>query len=142
MRRDFRLMQSIPFLFMLTVLLVNDFVFKQMFGNWFTGKLSDFTGVFVFAIFWQTFFPEKKWAVYVFVVLIFTWWKSPYSDSYIHLWNSFMPITLIRTVDYTDLIAFVILPFAFYYDQLEISHWRINIPSAVIVGLCGYAFVA
>jgi len=50
LRRPYILVSS-GFLAGLSVLLVNDFVLKQIFHNWLTGKLSDLAGLFIFPMF-------------------------------------------------------------------------------------------
>ncbi len=39
------------FIFVLFLLIINDFFLKAAFHNTFTGKLSDFSGLFIFPIF-------------------------------------------------------------------------------------------
>ena len=48
--RSFQILGSPGFLIGLSLLLTNDFVLKEQFHNGFTGKLSDFAGLFVFSI--------------------------------------------------------------------------------------------
>src|SRR6185369_1060873 len=66
----------------LAVLLLNDFLLKPVFHNWITGKLSDFAGVFVFSLFFAALFPHWKRSVYLFTILGFGFWKSPYSEAW------------------------------------------------------------
>ena len=40
----------------LAILLLNDFILKDLYGNWLTGKLSDFAGLFVFSLFFSAYF--------------------------------------------------------------------------------------
>lgn len=106
------------FLISLATLLLNDFVLKQQFHNALTGKLSDIAGLIVFALFWNFVFPRLKLEIYCLTALLFILWKSPYSQSMINWWNSFSPIHVARTVDYTDLIALLVLPISYYRSSV------------------------
>lgn len=64
MNRKLEFFTSFWFLLALTLLLLNDFVLKETFANWFTGKLSDFAGLFVFPLFWITLFPNRKQLIF------------------------------------------------------------------------------
>jgi hypothetical protein len=72
--------QSFGFIFALLLLLLNDFWLKGLFGNWFTGKLSDFAGLFVFAMFWMAIFPSHRTKIGVLTAVAFAFWKSPLSQ--------------------------------------------------------------
>ncbi len=108
------------FLIAILILILNDFVFKQAFGNWFTGKLSDFVGLYAFAYFWGVVF-KKKWkkAIYISIAVMFVYWKSPFSETLIVLWNSYAPYNIGRVIDYSDLIALVVLPFGYFHHARE-----------------------
>jgi hypothetical protein len=112
MKSRFQILTSVAFLSGLALLLLNDFFFKQMFGNFFTGKLSDFAGMFVFPLFLMLLFPRHKTKVFLFSALFFIFWKSPFSQPMINLWNSFGLFRAGRVVDYTDLFALTMLPLA------------------------------
>jgi hypothetical protein len=101
------------FLAGLVVLLLNDFYLKYTFHNELTGKLSDFAGLFVFAVFLFVVFPPYKQHVIIFCVLLFCWWKSPLSSPFIQFVNSRLLLPMHRTIDYTDLFALLILPFTY-----------------------------
>jgi hypothetical protein len=112
-----KILLSPLFLLSLTVLLVNDFFLKDYFHNFLTGKLSDFAGLFAFAIFWTAFFPKWKSLIFSLIVVFFSIWKSPFSSEFIDLWNSAGLFCTSRTVDYTDLAAFSVLPLAWIYSE-------------------------
>ena len=115
MKRKLESIINIPFLACLAILLLNDFYLKIEYHNWLTGKLSDFCGLFVFASFWTVLLPNKKQMVYFSTALVFTIWKSPYSQPFIDFFSeSIYPIH--RVVDITDIMALTILPIAFYYN--------------------------
>jgi hypothetical protein len=123
---------NIPFLVCLTILLLNDFYLKSVYHNWLTGKLSDFCGLFVFVWFLDALIPNRKVAIYLSTALLFVFWKSPHSQSFIDiisLW--FYPIN--RVVDMTDLLALMVLPVSFYYKPPIIKGLSLNpIPLAFL----------
>ncbi len=63
--RQLQILLSPEFLIGLLLLLMNDFVFKELFHNWLTGKLSDFAGLFIFPLFWSALFPKRKALIFV-----------------------------------------------------------------------------
>ncbi|MDQ6787435.1 MAG: hypothetical protein M3033_11570 [Acidobacteriota bacterium] len=107
------------FLLGLFLLLLNDFFLKSYFHNFLTGKLSDFAGLFVFPLFFAAFFPKRKLFIYVLTVFIFVFWKSPFSQDLIDLWNSFQFFKIGRTIDYTDFLALSVLPISYFYFKTE-----------------------
>ena len=66
-----------PALGALALLLLNDFVLKPAFHNALTGKLSDFAGLFLFAVFWIAVFPRHRGLVVLATAAGFVFWKSP-----------------------------------------------------------------
>ena len=117
-QQSYRVLLSPLFIFSLFVLLLNDFLLKQQFSNALTGKLSDFAGLFVFALFFAAFFPHRRLAVCVSTAVIFTFWKSPFSQSLIEFWNATMFFSVRRVVDSTDLLALSVLPFSYFYSEM------------------------
>jgi hypothetical protein len=108
------------FLIGLFLLLLNDFYLKAEFHNFLTGKISDFAGLFVFPIFFSAFFPKRKLEIYISTGILFTFWKSSFSQSLIDSINSFEILRIGRTIDSTDLFALLILPVSFFYfDYLK-----------------------
>lgn len=101
---------------------LNDHIFKWEFSNWVTGKLSDFVGLVVFPFFLTFLFPKAmKWNV-ILTGLFFVFFKSPYSEGFIELYNSIAFIEITRVVDYSDLIALSVLPLSYYLmTQIHIS---------------------
>ncbi len=132
MKNKLKILVNIPFLACLTLLLLNDFYLKAEYHNWLTGKLSDFCGLFIFASLWTALFPNKKKSIYFSTALFFVIWKSPYSQSFIDLFNQILyPIQ--RVVDITDLVALIILPIGFYYKPDLYIRLKINpIPLALL----------
>jgi hypothetical protein len=121
MAKKIKTFTSLWFIIGLGILLLNDFLLKSLYPNWLTGKLSDFAGLFVFVLFWVAFFPKQKTAVFILTIVFFTYFKSSFSESMIEIWNGFGFGNIYRVVDYTDLIAFAILPFAYLYEK-NIEH--------------------
>ncbi len=98
----------------LIVLALNDHYLKWTFGNWFTGKISDFTGLLIFPMFLQFLFPRVSRVSVIITATLFVFWKLPVSGSFIHIYNKVALIPITRTVDYSDFIALLILPLAWY----------------------------
>jgi hypothetical protein len=115
--RQTNLLVSPAFLAALGLLLANDFIFKPLFHNWFTGKLSDFAGLFAFFVFWSAFFPRRNRIIGLMVAVGFVFWKSAWSQPLIDYWNSLALYHIGRVVDATDLIALAILPGADFYTR-------------------------
>lgn len=103
-----------PFLLALTLLILNDAVLKAAWHNAFTGKLSDFAGVFAFAYFWAAAIGRARAAVHVAVAVAFVWWKSPWSAAAIEAWNALPLFEVARVVDYGDLLALAVLPLSWW----------------------------
>lgn len=142
MEKKLKILTTFWFLAGLTLLLLNDFVFKELYGNWLTGKLSDFAGIFIFPLFWTALFPKHKNVVFLLTALFFIYWKSHFSQSLIDNWNLFGLFTISRVVDYTDLIALAVLPLAYIIDiqKDKLKKLRIN---PVIPLLCAaFSFMA
>lgn len=125
MQKSLKILLSPLFLLSLFLLLINDFFLKDYFHNFLTGKFSDFAGLFVFSLFWTAFFPKWKPLIFSFVIVFFAFWKSPFSSGFIHVWNSIRLFEIARTIDYTDLTAFSILPLAWIYIE---NHAPLRLP--------------
>ncbi|MDP4264810.1 MAG: hypothetical protein Q8941_19940 [Bacteroidota bacterium] len=118
------------FLFSLALLLLNDLYLKYEFHNWFTGKLSDFAGLFVFSVFGITLFPSYKKEGILFSALFFCWWKSPLSDPLIHFLNYRLSVPVNRMIDYTDYLALVVLPCSY---RVRPHHYSVSLTRTVAV---------
>ena len=108
---------SLPFLTAVAVLLLNDRVLKGAVGNWFTGKLSDFAGLFAFSFFWAALFPSRRRPVFALTAIVFVLWKTPLSDPALAAWNALGIWPLARVVDYSDWIALVALIPAYHLTR-------------------------
>ena len=107
--RTTALLTSPAFLLALALLLLNDWVLKAAVGSWWTGKLSDFAGLFAFAVFWSALFPSRARTVVTITAAAFVLWKSPASTPALDAWNAVVPWPLAREVDYSDWIALLAL---------------------------------
>lgn len=107
------------FILALGLLLINDFYLKYEFSNFLTGKLSDIAGLFLFPYFLSSI--RIKWTkiIYFGTALLFTFWKSPFSQELIN-WIQTFGIGFNRVIDYTDLFALIILPISFGYFQKQL----------------------
>jgi len=128
MTKKYKILTSLGFIIGLIVLLLNDFVFKELYNNWITGKLSDFAGLFIFPLFWTTLFPKHKDKIFWLTGLLFIFWKSSYSQVLIDTCNGLGLFKIRRIVDYTDLIALLILPVAYSFEKEKkrLKTYRIN----------------
>ena len=135
------------FLIGLVILIINDHFLKEAFGNWFTGKLSDFAGLLIFPMFLKYLFDITNRKAVAITTLGFLFWKSPFSQTFIDAFNTISAFQIGRVIDYTDFLAFLILPFSFYVLQnierytIELS--RLNVRNKWAVNsLLAISFVA
>ena len=98
----------------LILLLFNDHVLKEVYGNWWTGKLSDFAGVLILPFCIKFISGFRNHTSILLTILLFTFWKSPMSQGFLDFVNLNEVIYFGRVVDITDLIAFIMLPFAYW----------------------------
>lgn len=125
-KKSYHLLLHPIFLLSVLLLLLNDFYLKPAYHNWFTGKLSDFSGLFAFAVFLTAVSGIQKLHIIIFVVLSFFWWKSPLSAGFILFLNQGAGIHVSRVVDYTDLWALIVVPFIYYLQPAAIAINRVN----------------
>jgi hypothetical protein len=118
-RRD--ILTSPGFVISLSLLLVNDFYLKAALNIPFTGKLSDFAGLFAFTLFWIALFPRFRRVICLGTALSFIFWKSIYSQPFIDLWNGLEIVRFSRAVDLTDLVALSVLPLAYGYASRRMA---------------------
>jgi hypothetical protein len=128
------------FILSLAFLLLNDFYLKYEYHNWFTGKLSDFAGLFASSIFLYSIFPKRKEEVIVTVALFFIWWKSSLSDSFINFCNYQLNFPVDRVIDISDLYALIVLPFTLMIKPI---HYPETLIKKLAVGsICIISFIA
>ena len=140
MEKKYKILTTYWFISGLAILLLNDFIFKEMYPNWITGKVSDFAGLFIFPLFWTAIFPNQKKIIYLTTIVFFIYWKSPYSQSLIDSWNYLGLIELARVVDYSDLLALVILPLSYFIENKPVKVIRLN--PAIPIVIASFAFIA
>ena len=110
------LLLSWPFLVSLALLIANDLYLKSAYPGWLSGKLSDVSGIFLLTYFLFGMFPRLKWLSTTLVILSFAFWKSPFSQALIDLINAVTAVKIGRVVDYSDILAFAVIPFAWIIE--------------------------
>jgi hypothetical protein len=123
------------------LLILNDFVLKAAFHNWLTGKISDVAGLFAFALLSMVLFPTRRVEIGFAIAGAFAFWKSPYSDSWIEIWNS-LGFSVGRTVDYSDWLALPMVVLAYRHSSRVPLRAVPPIVTAVIAVLSIFAFGA
>lgn len=86
------------------LLIINDWFLKVAFRNAFTGKISDFAGLFAFPFFLSALLPQWKKSLHILTAVLFIFWKTELSQPYINLLNT-IHIHVSRTIDFSDNIA-------------------------------------
>jgi hypothetical protein len=100
-----------PFAISLIVLIANDAWLKYAYPGMASGKLSDYAGIAIVSLLLLTAYPNYRRTVCAAIIVGFSWWKSSLSQASIEAINLHLPVSIGRTVDYTDLTAFVVMPF-------------------------------
>lgn len=98
------------FLICVALLLLNDVYLKYAYSNWWSGKLSDITGLIAFTLFGFVVLSLDRIKIILLVSLFFLWWKSPLSEPVIAFFNQRLDLPVTRIVDYSDYIALGFLP--------------------------------
>jgi hypothetical protein len=122
------------FLVALSILFVNDHILKHAWPCWFTGKLSDFAGLFAFGWFCVALVPRWPRAALLVVSVLFVWWKSPLSQPAIDGWNALPLFRVGRVVDASDLFALLVLPWVLMPARAIHVPWKRW--SLVAIGVC------
>lgn len=146
MKRQYNLLLHPAFLISLFLLLLNDISLKYEFHNAFTGKLSDFCGLFAFGLFWLAVFPNRKKTVLISITIFFIWWKSSLSTTFIATWNEAMPFHIARVIDYWDLTALIVLILAFQLSKQHfdprIKYKHIFVPLIGCIAVFAFCFTS
>jgi hypothetical protein len=116
-KRQPLLLTNQVFIISLILLIVNDFLLKPIYPNWLTGKLSDFAGLIVLALLLAWLFPRLRGKATLISAAVFILWKSPLATPVITWSNAVLNLPLHRVIDYTDLIALLVLPFTWVYIE-------------------------
>lgn len=128
------------------ILALNDQYLKWTFGNWATGKISDFAGLLIFPMFLQFLFPRTVRVSVILTGILFVFWKLPVSDDLINSYNKIAIIPITRVVDYSDFVALAVLPLAWYLigriDRYRISHISPAFAACLIAAPAAVVFMA
>ncbi len=111
------------FLFALGLLLLNDHVLKSAYHNVWTGKLSDFAGLYALAWVGMSMVPSLHKGISWMIAIAFVFWKSPWSAPLIDFWNSSGLLPVSRIEDWSDLIALIVLPLAGWRLGQDAFRW-------------------
>ena len=111
-RKD--LIVNLYFIVGLVLLILNDFYLKYEYGNFITGKLSDFAGLLIFPMFVATIIPKLRKSVSIITGIGFVAWKLPLFTPVINVINQMSIIPIHRVVDYSDYMALLVLPLSHY----------------------------
>jgi hypothetical protein len=136
------LLATPAFLTALTLLLTNDNLLKPVLHNWVTGKISDFAGLFAFALFWIALAPRRPRLVLFSVGLGYAYWESGLSQPLIEAWNRVGIVSLGRSLDYTDLSALTVLPIVGRYWRSFAPLHGSRVIRLAIIPVALFAFVA
>jgi len=113
---------NLVFCFCLLTLLVNDHYLKYAIANSLTGKLSDIAGIIMLPFLLAFAFPKLKQHAVWLAAILFGFWKSPYSQNLIDLYNQYAFIQTSRIIDMTDLYVLLLLPIPYFViRQMEYS---------------------
>jgi len=107
------------------LLILNDHILKYEYPGFVTGKLSDIAGVFLVTLLLRTLFKKQVYLSSLFIILLFVYWKSPYSEGLLIFLNENIPLNFVRTIDYTDLFALLVIPFSHYVYRFR-SHFELK----------------
>lgn len=132
----------------LIVLILNDFYLKYEYGNFITGKLSDFAGLLIFPMFVAAIIPKFRKSISLITGVGFIIWKLPLFTPVIDLINQSSFFTIHRVVDYSDYMALLILPLSHYlinYHEISLTiKWNRlrHISRFALLGVAFFAFCA
>jgi hypothetical protein len=108
---------SWPFFVSLAILLINDYYLKATYSNWLTGKLSDFAGIFLVSLVLFALMPSRIRVCGCIVTTLFALWKSPVVEPFVDFVRASGITNFGRVVDYTDLIALIMVPLAAFVSK-------------------------
>lgn len=129
------------FLACVLALILNDWYWKAAFHNNFTGKLSDFAGLFAFPYLLSVLSPGNSRKIHVLTALLFVFWKSEYAQPVIDFINH-LGIPVYRTVDFTDNIALLSVPFSYFALSRKINFTLPPLLQRAVIAISCLAFMA
>jgi hypothetical protein len=119
---------SWPLYLSVALLILNDHFFKEAYPNWLTGKLSDFSGIFLIILVLRSVGPDHARKITTAVIVLFAFWKSTYSQPLIDSINIYSDIKIGRVVDLTDLMALTMIPIAHHvFENSQKFNINLNI---------------
>ncbi len=127
------------FILALFLLIANDFYLKANYPSWITGKLSDFTGIYIFSIFFGYLLLSKLRSIKSLVIylitisFVFTIWKiGPITEIFEPLFiKTGLPMPY-KTTDPTDLFCLPVLLFSFLQLKKHMGHGYYEIHKGLI----------
>ena len=145
-RKD--LILNLYFIVGLIVLILNDFYLKYEYGNFITGKLSDFAGLLIFPMFIAVIIPNLRKSISIITGIGFIIWKLPLFTPVIDLINQLPFVSIDRVIDYSDYMALLILPLSHYcinyYEStpfIKVEQIK-NFSKFALLGIAFFAFCA
>lgn len=136
------------FILGLSALLLNDFYLKYEYGNFITGKLSDFAGLFIFPLFVASITPRWRKSISFITGIGFIIWKLPLFTPVVDLINQIPFISIHRVIDYSDYMALLVLPWSHYLINnykyspiIKIERIR-SLSRFALLGISFFAFCA
>jgi len=130
------------FIISVTLLILNDFYFKQVYGNVITGKLSDFAGLLAFPFFVSCLIPKYKKIIHILTAFLFIWWKSALSQYFIDSVNS-LGIPIGRVIDFSDNIALISVLLSYYILSQPHKYKNISpVFKTAIIWVSSFSFIA
>lgn len=124
------------FLVCLFILILNDHYLKSHYPSFLTGKLSDFSGLLVFAVFTAFLFRkilvsrERLILHHIAIAALFLTWKMAPIEGMLDSINGLFGIQMFgRVKDASDLMALAILPFGYklFIDNEKRAHIQPNL---------------
>lgn len=132
MKERLHILLRLPFLLALTLLILNDHWLKEAYPSWLSGKLSDFSGLFVLAVFLFVILgrhvrtSRELQILHLLIAAIFTVWKlAPVEVLTGWLGNAIGIPMPSRVKDVTDLAALVMLPLSYKWLGHSLQRTRI-----------------
>jgi hypothetical protein len=134
---------SWPLYLSVALLILNDHFFKEAYPSWLTGKLSDFSGIFLIILVLRSVSPDHARKITTAVIVLFAFWKSTYSQPLINSINMYSDIKIGRVVDLTDLMALTIIPIAHHvFENSQKFNINLNIVGLLKIPVITVAVLA
>jgi hypothetical protein len=123
------------------LLIINDWFLRAIFHNVYTGKISDFAGLFAFPFFLSALLPQWKKLLHILTAVFFICWKAELSQPLINLLNSVnLPVS--RTIDFSDNIALISIIISYQIFTRKSDHNAKPFLIRAITVIASLAFMA